>query len=130
MAKHKTLWSPDTCECEVEYETDDEKTQDDPVVSKVIRRCKAHEGADAQVLATVLDENRRKNYTFAEVEGVLNLSTEEEKRELLNSYKWSFDADRKLHIEFVGTTTISAADKTAIQMAADSRFGTDKVIVH
>jgi hypothetical protein len=51
-----TRWSPDTCDCVVEY---DNNLQ----VTAVINRCKKHQDTanDAVHLSTVLAHNRRKN---------------------------------------------------------------------
>ena len=59
---HKTKWSPDTCECQLVYETDDEQPLLDAKVVEIIQICPFHTGSDMiKHYDTVLEENQRKN---------------------------------------------------------------------
>ena len=67
----------------------------------------------------VTEENQRKNIAFDLAQVVSRLKTE-------GGFTWSFDKDRVLHISIAGLTL---AERTAIQTACDTSFGTGKVVV-
>jgi hypothetical protein len=77
MAKNVTRWSPDTCGCVIEYETDDTETDESKkhVHHATIKSCPAHSKhhGKPEHLTIVFEENRRKNNVLAqaaEVAGV------------------------------------------------------------
>ncbi len=67
MALHRNLWSPDTCECQIEFEFDDEVPAEERVHTgtRIVKRCSAHDQSDFtdchDHYKSVLDENQRKN---------------------------------------------------------------------
>jgi hypothetical protein len=122
MAKHTTRWSPDTCGCVIEYVTDDDLPEQDPVLGKIVKLCGDHAGAIGDVFSVVAEENRRKNGTFAELEkSVKDMKVE--------NYLWYFDAQRILHVEVMDLSPV-LGDKESAQAACDARFGDGKVVIH
>ena len=58
--KNITRWSPDTCQCVIDFESDTDHPNDDPKIKRVEKSCEAHKKVKAEEhLITVLDENRR-----------------------------------------------------------------------
>jgi hypothetical protein len=101
MAKHTTRWSPDTCGCVIEYVTDDDLPEQDPVLGKIVKLCGDH---------------------FAELEkSVKDMKVE--------NYLWYFDAQRILHVEVMDLSPV-LGDKESAQAACDARFGDGKVVIH
>lgn len=138
-----TRWSPDTCECVIEYEWDETLSQDDRVHTqkKIINTCADHVGV-TDTLYTVLDfETRRKNQLQGWIlENLSNVSvekTDENTGEIRKVFKpkiiydWNFEgngADRILHARLLGIQ-LSNAEKTTIQDFADTKFGMEKIVV-
>lgn len=123
MAKQVTLWGPDTCGCEIEFEWDDAVPVETRTVAhkRTVTRCAAHQLATGSALFdTVLDENRRKNYVFAEILRVKSDAAPE-------GYVWSYDAARVLKVSL--GTIVTTAQKTQLQTACNTRFGAGKVQV-
>jgi hypothetical protein len=59
-----TLWSPDTCDCQIEYDMEGEEFRN----VNAIKTCKLHADlAGDELLTRVLDRNRTKNYVRAEL---------------------------------------------------------------
>jgi hypothetical protein len=88
-----TRWSPDTCECIIEFEWDNIKTN---TFKQTIRACSSHSGHSGKDthLETLLEENRRKNqalHALATELGV-ELNPSEDKVKTLTSQKL-FDSD-------------------------------------
>jgi hypothetical protein len=66
MVQKVTRWSPDTCDCVIEYSWDDAVPQEQRVhtVSRIVQKCSTHAKlglSDAHHFAHVLAENQRKN---------------------------------------------------------------------
>ena len=140
MAIKTTRWAPDTCNCEIEYNWDDEVPESERVLtlSNVIKKCPNHSSlSDSNVYASVRDENPRKNIAL---ERCLSLgpaalfdTTPEGSRVLKNglSFNFSFTGtapDRVLTIGFTGIN-LTTQQKNLLQSALDTRFGTGRVLI-
>src|SRR5687768_11012055 len=71
MAIHITRWSPDTCDCILEYSWDDATSEAERVhtPTSTVQRCTAHQPLPNvnSVFNAVLDENPRKNLGLDEI---------------------------------------------------------------
>jgi len=135
MAKNITRWSPDTCKCVIDYETDTDKPDDDPIISAVVTACEAHKNLQiGDHLSILLDENRRKNKLLSSIIHNIPSAVEEKVTTQRNTikklkpgyqYKWSYNMDRILEVELVGFSTL---EKNTIQTLINNRF-LNKVII-
>ena len=133
-----TRWSPDTCDCVIDFEWD----RDLPVASRVhtgkniFKDCPDHSGlkTPTNFYNVILDENQRKNKVRQDVlENVSALA--ETKDEALDfkdgitfDYSWQGRDDaRILHVVVTGFT-LTGGQKNTITAIADSKFGVDKVV--
>ena len=122
----KTVWRPDTCGCEIEYEWDDSVDQSvrTHTVSNINKVCDVHKGLSiSQHYDAIVEENTSKNKAIKAITDTVITATEEV---LLDSGKiikrlktdkkinWSFDIDRKLVIDTVGFTDSEKSEVTAI----------------
>ena len=133
-----TRWKPDTCDCIIDYQWDDQSDENNRVhtVSNVVARCSAHQALTTivDVYNAVRDENSRKNIIYGQIIKNLSSAVEEVIQEdgsrikRLKSgrdYKWSFDKDRNLVIDLVGFVQ---QEKDVISSLVSSEFGS-KVII-
>lgn len=124
----RNLWSPDTCACQIEYEFDadvDGLTRTHTYV-RTVRTCAAHSGLASLSthLDTVLDRNRRKNLTYAQLLTVLATVTPEQFAGL-----WSYDAAQNL-LTVNGTAAgLTAAQRNNLQTKCNTQFGSGRVTV-
>ena len=121
MVLQVTRWTPDTCGCVIDLEWDDAVDPKDRVhtAKRILKDCGAH-GTRADKhdhLATVLEENQRKNKTFA-------LIQEEDPTFTVDQYEWSFDDERNLRIKLKGTFT--ADQKARINDKFDAQLARAK----
>lgn len=119
-----TRWSPDTCDCVLEYEWDDAQDENtrQHKFKGIVKRCSSHSFVSGKdVYNEVLSENTRKNVVFAEAQKVLPELAPE-------NYNWSFDKDRKLKVGFLGVA-MDSMKKKQLQDLTDSKFGKNKVEV-
>lgn len=124
--KHKTLWRPDTCGCEIEFEWDDSDPAEARAhgVSRVLKRCAAHGGHnDESCFNVVLEENRRKNRSLGLTKEKLGLSEDQARK-----IGWSFDGDRVLHLDL--GAEVAAGAGNSHQDELDAVLGQGKVKVH
>ena len=123
MAVKTTCWSPDTCDCRIEYNWDDEVAAHLRVhtIGKVDIKCAVHQAvADNDLLDTLLNENRRKNVAFGIIKG-FNPDFQ------LKDFGWFFDEKRVLQVTIAkGLTT---EEKSELQDACDIQFGMDKAVM-
>ena len=142
-----TTWKPDTCGCELHYQWDTDASQDSrshtPVESfvdasgevKVTKYCPEHSDHTVHSLhAQVVEENQSKNYAREHVLKTLSHIT----KPILDSegnqtgldfksgheFKYSFDKNRKLHIEVTGLTD---PDKATLDTTIKTKFGNNKI---
>jgi hypothetical protein len=133
-------WSPDTCDCVIEYEFDadlDESSRTH-TGNKVVKDCPEHSGlgTPSSFFNAILDENQRKNITrqdLLENVGDLAESLPDGGLDFKNGISFSFswtgsDADRVLHIQISGYT-LTAPQRTTVQTILDGRFGAGKVVI-
>ena len=76
-------------------------------------------GETPAMYLVVSEENSRKNSAFELAQNVSRIKAEA-------GFTWSFGAGRVLHVSIAGLTL---AEKTAIQNACDTLFGSGKVMV-
>ena len=95
MTIQKTLWSPDTCGCQIEYEWDDTVPQDQRThtVSLIVKACPIH--SHHTDISThyddVLGENQSKNKAIG-----LLVKTFKKLDGGQDEIKWRFEADRSI----------------------------------
>jgi len=106
-----TLWRPDTCGCEIEYQWDTDTTEDSRVheLSRIKTKCEHHSGlTDQQCHDNVKKENLHKNHVMGAILETVDALTEayegedgsEKKRFKRGAEpKWEFDQNRKLIIK-------------------------------
>lgn len=105
-----TRWSPDTCNCVIEYAWDDSLSGKDRTFSlhSVVKKCKVHENlSDEEVYNKVFAENRLKNRCISSIYKNAELVESKGNRKVLKSEKkvnWRFDKDRKLSLSISGFT--------------------------
>lgn len=147
MTTHVTRWSPDTCQCIVEYSWDDSTPAKDRVhtFSRLVKSCEVHKNLNTEldVYNAIKEENPRKNISL---NIILNHSDAPSalfdivngNRQLKDTikYKWSWigSQDRELDVEFITVNTdqkvsIIGQTKNNIQSALNARFGNGKVVL-
>jgi len=141
---HKNIWSPDTCECQIEFEFDDELPPEsrEHKASKVIKKCPAHSTTDIidhhDHYDTVLKENKRKNILLGKMveahpelakigpDGSKNLKDD---IDYIHSFTGT-GKNRVLEVEFAGQNfTFLKKHKDKIKEISDTEFGPNKVVV-
>ncbi|MBA7697332.1 hypothetical protein ES703_105997 [subsurface metagenome] len=118
-----TRWSPDTCGCILEYEWDDtlEASARTHSFKKAVKLCEHHKALlGAKAFDQVMSENTRKNTVLGEIQKIKPDIT-------LEDYTWSFDANRKLKVGFLGK--LKAGEKSSLQSLCDNEFGVNKIEV-
>ncbi len=106
----ETTWTPDTCDCQVVYETDTDKPNDPPVLKRIIKEEKSFEGDDgATMFSKILDENKRKNIIFGEAKKINPDLTPEE-------FHYRFDSERKLVVSAPG---LKKTDEPLLEFKVD-----------
>lgn len=117
-----TRWSPDTCDCCLEYSWDDaelESTRTHKFQTMVVK-CPAHLNLSGEThYNEVLSENRRKNKVFALAQNAKPDIKPED-------YEWAFDNKRVLQVKFPKLTN---AEKKKVKDNCDTEFGVGKVEV-
>lgn len=104
---NKTLWRPDTCGCEIEYEWDTEVLAEQRVHTLAKHKaCQTHRNLGLQdntqeAYEAVKEENTRKNLVFKTIVETIPEFTvtdaEGNKKHLVDHFHWEFDENRKLH---------------------------------
>lgn len=127
-----TRWSPDTCQCILEYTWDTEQPENARIhtPARIVKTCQAHSGDTQSVFTNVRNENVKKNRAVqkvADADPTLNVTDPDgNKSPDLKKIKFSFDAQRKLKIRIEDPDT---AKKAKVQKALDDEFGKDNVSV-
>jgi hypothetical protein len=142
MALHRNLWSPDTCDCQIEYEFDDEVPAEERVHTgkKIVKRCEAHQQSDFtdchDHYQAVLNENQRKNVAIGhamEVNPNMVLEDEQGNPRLHPDVRVNYvfhgkGKNRILHIDFENAN-LKSSHKKKMNTALISKFGSGKVVV-
>ena len=127
-----TRWSPDTCDCIVEYSWDTEVSEDQRVhtPTNVIRKCEEHKDeADSNIHAIVNEENPRKNKLMSRLEQFTELVQSNPGGSVQirgNLVSWKYNAARILEVTISGLT---AQKKAQAQTWANTNLGAGKVII-
>jgi hypothetical protein len=101
-----TIWRPDTCKCELQFEN----ANDFEIGNiKVLKVCDIHNGK-TNIADIVKEENRTKNYTF----GMLNDEITTQGKVMIN-FRWEFDTKRQLVVDYE-TLTISPKSKALAEI--------------
>lgn len=140
MAIKTTRFSPDTCGCVLEYTWDDtlSESQRTHTLSNFVTRCPAHSSlaSDTDRWNAVFDENPRKNNArqLCLDNGPTSLydiidGTRQLKSTINYNWSWSGTApNRVLTISFTGIS-LTTQQKSTIQTALNTRFGSGKVLI-
>ena len=131
--RREQRWTPDTCTspatddaCSLIEEWDDEipaeaRTHNFVRAEKLCSRHAAKHGLDhAAAFSANYEENRRKNVTLAVAQSV-NPAIR------LEDYRWSFDGDGALSVDFAGK--LSVPQKNQLQSFVDIQHGKNRVKV-
>lgn len=111
-----TRWTPDTCNCTVDFDIDTDNPNNPPILNRFIQRDPVHVGlTDEQAWETLWSENVTKNVAYSDVlenhpEAVIvkNLPDGTITREVKN-FKYSFDDKSNIFISADGLDPISAS---------------------
>ncbi len=124
--KNTTRWSPDTCDCILEYEWDSELPQEERVHIPLppVKVCDDHKiHPQTETHDKVQEENTRKNKVLDEIAKALpshaKIDDKGNSSPDLDKINWSFDVNRKLKIELKGAKT---KDKTDVRAILDTKF--------
>jgi hypothetical protein len=141
MAIVTTRWSPDHCVCVVEYQWDTTTNENTRIhtYSTHINVCPDHSplGQNVNGYNAMLEENQRKNnnlQTMIDNAAAQLSSTGSAGGQLKNgiTYNISYTGtapNRVLNVSFSGIT-LTTAQKNALQNAANTKFGTGKVVIN
>ncbi len=139
MVLSTTLWTVDTCSCQLEFISDPDLLTD-PVLSRYIIRCQSHIGLsnDSTRWTTILNENPRKGISLllclANGPSTLyNIDPDNGNRVLKPNIKYNFSwsgtsPNRVLNISFTGIT-LTTQQKSTIQSAINTKLGSGKVVL-
>lgn len=132
-------WEPDTCDCVLNIEYDEKSGVESGTVLNTSTICDFHSGKNrGNIIASAIsDHGRRKNHLLADIlarfPGALGKTDEngnlvfKDDRTIVWSFSGTADS-RVLNISFTGVT-LTNAQKTTLQNAANSRFGAGKIII-
>lgn len=116
----KTLWSPDTCGCQIEYEWDDSVSQEDRThsVSNIVKACSIHNhhAEKENHYADVLNENTSKNKAISLLVASIPKLDGGEKE-----VKWSFDKNRNIVLSHPLLTDKDKSDLNLIDKSSISK---------
>ncbi len=140
MVINITRWSPDTCDCVIEYSWDSTQPESTRVhnLSTIVSKCPAHSSlSDSQVYSIVLEENPRKNQAL---QNILDNSpttslydivsgNRQLKQTLGFNFSWSGTApNRVLTVSFTGIS-LTTNQKNTLQTFLNTKFGVGKVLI-
>ena len=137
-------WSPDTCDCIIEYTWDDDGSPPENrihIPSNIVTKCPAHQtvATTEEVYDTVLNkENRRKNLAFQLAldntpEGLLYILDQNSQKLLKQGITYEFNftgvaPNRVLNIKFNGVT-LTANQRNGVQNKIDELYGAGNVVL-
>lgn len=129
----QTRWSPDTCNCVLDYQWDDSVPESARTytLKNIEKRCPEHNAVNNdQLYDAVLSENQGKNAAFGEIERLLAPPNQDAdarealQRKISRSFDWRFDDQRKLVVNY---PEITDGQLMQLQQALDARLGSGKV---
>jgi hypothetical protein len=144
MVLKTTRWSPDTCDCILEYEWDDAVPNDQIVINykNTVKQCSNHTHLTGNnkrdTYDAVNEENKRKNGTVAELITRLQSDFGEAdpstgaitlKKGINVSWTWSGTAPNRVMTMTVTGITLTTNKLNQAKNFLDTRFGVGKVIL-
>ena len=140
MVTKITRWSPDTCECILEYTWDDSVPEDQRVhtPTSIVNKCSEHSGlSDSNTHDAVKEENPRKNLSLDEIlQNAPNTNwfdidaatgSRVFKKNITINWVWSGTApNRVLTLTFTGIS-LTTAQRNTLQTRLNNRFGIGKI---
>jgi hypothetical protein len=140
MVINTTTWSPDTCECQIEYDWDSEATEENRThtLKRFVNKCQAHAalGADDNIWNTVLEENPRKNVAHQLIldNGPAALSdlidgSRRLKAGITFNFSWSGTAPNRVLTISVNGLSLTTQQRNAIETFLANRFGAGRVLI-
>ena len=133
----RTLWKPDTCPCEIEYEWDDTLPAGQRVHTPVRSvKCPAHAGAAtlAEHHADLLDENPRKNKAEARLLAAfpakLGLTDAQGNTTLRpDAYTYTITGPRGARVLTLSLPLLTNQERNAVQTWCNNNLGAGRVVV-
>lgn len=131
---HHNEWSPDSCECYIQFVFDDDLPQDQRVhlFFAKLKNCSKHPNLTGTTLfETAVGESSRVQKLIGQIKSTISgASTLDEAGSLIKSIRnWTgTDSSRVLNFSVSGTT-LTSNQKTTIQNWCDSNLGTGKVVI-
>jgi hypothetical protein len=138
MVTNTTRYSPDTCDCVIEYSWDSTLSEDQRVHTlSTISKCSFHSGlSDNTAYNTVFEENPRKNIAYQLIldNGPVGLSdlvdgTRQIKPGIFINTVWSGTAPNRVLTVTVTGFSLTQNQKNSIQTFLNNRFGAGKVLI-
>jgi hypothetical protein len=142
MTTRYVTWSPDTCNCVLQYSWDDTldlNTQNFPV-TEVFNKCSNHSSlaTDDDIYSSIKDENTRKNRALQYIldngpASLYDLADDGVTRVLKPSITFNFSVsgtppNRVVTVSFSGVT-ITSNQKQIAQNFCDNHFGVGKIVI-
>ena len=139
-AMQETVWTPDTCDCQVVYEWDDSVPAEERV--HTAKRIEKHDVTNpglsaAQEYAAILENNQRKNKVYGQllnVQGVSETVTQPDgtdavrlKKGIIMNHSWTGEGESKVLKISVSGASLTNQQKTGLKNWADSTLGAGKV---
>lgn len=131
---HHNEWSPDTCDCCLQFVFDDDLPQEQRthVFFAKLKPCTKHPNLTGTTLFdTAVGESQRVQKLLAELKtSIQSLSTLDDEKSIIRSIRnWAgLDTNRVLNFSVSGTT-LTSNQKTTIQNWCDTNFGAGKVVI-
>jgi len=131
---HHNEWSPDTCECCIQFVFDDDLPAEQRVhlFFAKLKPCSKHPILTGTTLYdTAVSESSRVQKLIAQVKTLSGFSTLDDPTSNIKSIRnWTgTDTNRVLNFSVSGTT-LTSNQKTTIQSWCDTNFGTGKVVIN
>lgn len=142
MTLKTTRWYPDTCDCILEYQWDDEVQEDSRThtPTNIVQKCTAHQTLPNNtntIYDTINEENPRKNKALDEIlqnapsTAWYDIDATNGTRKFKNgigiSWTWSGTApNRTMSLSFSGIT-LTTQQRSNLQTRLNNRFGVGKV---
>jgi len=141
MVINTTRYSPDTCDCVIEYTWDSTQSESTRVhtLSNYVHKCTAHSGlaTDTDRWNTVFEENPRKNQALQNIldnsptTALYDIVSGNRQLKANIGFNFSFSGiapNRVLTVSFTGIT-LTTNQKNTLQSFLNTRFGVGKVVI-